>query len=816
MKIILFIFLAYASVNSIKGQIKISGEINDSAGKPFANATVFLNKAKDSSIIKIAVTNKFGIYEFDQIKNGRYFISVTAIGYLKAFSKEFILNASLVNINVTMIPHNRVLDNISINAKKSLIESKVDKIVLNVDALPTSAGSNSLDMLEKLPGVTVNSEGTISLQGKAGVIVLIDGRQTFLSGSNLENLLKSIPSAELDQIEIITNPSAKYDASGNSAIINIKTKKSKSPGFTGYVTSAITSGLYSFKNSFYLVPKFQNSLSFNFNKKKMNFFGTFSPSFIKSRYTEQIITDFNDINIGIKNSSNEFTTAKQGNNNYAIKLGGDYYLNKKNIIGVVFNAFNFLKSFASVTTSDLYNAKGESTSIVNATIDQATKFKNFSSNFNFRHLFDSSGTELVANVDYVVYQNTTHILRESIVYDNNGQIKATGVIRGLLPIHISIYSGKVDYTRTLPKHTRIDAGIKLSYIKNDNLTNYELEDQNNWIPDGRSDHFIYQEKLNAVYINLNRQIKKWKIQGGLRLENTTINGNQITNSFLFKRNFSNLFPSAFVNYSIDKKNQITLQYSRRIVRPSYLDLNPFVYIEDSLSFRQGNPLLLPQFTNNIELKHTFKDRIITTLNYNTTTDVISHILKPVTRINVDTSFITANIPENVAKLKNIGLSVVLPARITKWWNTNLSMNVFNSHYKGLYNNIKIDLSYTSSLFNFINTFSINKKITAELSGVYAGKNINELVVLDPYYYISCGAKAIMLEGRATFGITMRDPFAWQKFSGVINYGTVNVNFYRYSDLRRITLSFLYRYGKKSSQTQRSGNKSVEELSRVVL
>ena len=375
---------------------------------------------------------------------------------------------------------------------------------------------------------------------------------------------------------------------------------------------------------------------------------------------------------------------------------------------------------------------------------------------------------------------------------------------------MDIYSLKSDYVHPFKKGGRLEAGVKSSFVKNDNVVNYTRWADDKWIEDGRSNHFIYDENINAVYLNANTKIKKWSFQGGLRLENTVAKGYQVTNDSTFKRNFTNLFPSAFISYELNKDNQLTLSYSRRINRPNYQDLNPFIYFLDSLSYRKGNPFLLPQFTHNIELSHSFKGKLITTLNYNSTNDVISQILKA----DGDLVYLTS---DNVARFRNIGISITAPVPITKWWTSNTFVNIFNNQYNGVFENQPIDLSYTSFMVNMTNTFTLKQGFTLEMTGFYRARGVNQLNIDEPMYMVSFGGQKTVLKGKGTVRLNLRDPFWLQRYKGRTQYYLIDTKVNNRWDNRQLTASFTYRFGKNGQQNpppRRRNSASQDEQNRV--
>jgi len=790
---------------------KISGIVNDAEGKALAAATVSLLKTADNSLVKVAVTDKAGVYEFINIKEGTYLIAVTSVGYKRSLSKAFEVKSDAQMPIIVLAPNSNGLGNVTVTAKKPFVETKIDKTVVNVDASPTSAGSTALDVLEKSPGIMVDNDGGISVRGKAGVIIMIDGKQTFLSPTDLANMLRNMPASQLDQIEIMTNPSSKYDASCNSGIINIKTKKGRAGGFNGSIMVGATTSIYKPKETLYFIPKTQNSFNFNYRKNKINFFGNYNPNAFRGRNTMEFEGTFLDNSKNIDGYSSNSTQFKFGNNNHTLKLGLDWFANKKNVLGIVVSGFAFNGHPTPTTVADLRDINNVLEQRLQSYTDNDITNKNLTLNFNWKHTLDSTGKELTADVDYVKYDNVSKMLLTTDYYNESLQHTGRTFLRGNLPSDINIYTFRSDYTHPF-KGGRFEAGVKLSYVKNDNLVNYERYKNEVWEKDAiRSNHFIYDENVNAAYVNINKQLGKWSVQGGLRMENTIAHGNQVVTSQKFKRDSVNFFPTAFVSYAADKKNTMTVSYSRRINRPNYQDLNPFVYFLDTLSYRQGNVYLRPQYSHNIELSHSFMGKFITTLNYNTTDDVFSQVIKP-----IDNSKIRFLTVDNVAKLNNMGLSITAPFTLAKWWNTNVFTNIYNNHFEGVLDTFSIDRSFTSFMVNITNNFTISKGFTAEVSGFYRHKSLANLSVMNPIYQISVGLQKQVMQGKGTVRLNVRDPFAWQKFTGYNRYGLIDNTFSNRPDIRQVTATFTWRFGSNNQQNtpRRRAASSQDEQNRA--
>lgn len=809
--LIVFALIGFA----VKAQTKISGVVKDEQGKALAASTVSLIKAKDSSLVKVAVSDQSGTYEFINIKEGNYLLSASSVGYSKTFSSSFDVKGNSISLpDLSLKQTSKDLSNVTITAKKPFVETKLDKTIVNVEASPTSAGATAMDILEKSPGVSVDNDGNISLRGKQGVIVMVDGKPTYLSPNDLANMLKNLPASALDQIEIMTNPSSKYDASGNSGIINIKTKKGKNNGFNGSLQLGASSSIFRQDGETYFMPKTQNSFNFNYRKNKINFFGSYNPNFFRGRGEMNINSKQIDPHDGLlKGYNDQETKFKFGNFNQTLKLGVDWYANKKNVFGVVASGFLFNGHPTPTTIADISDLNHDLEARLITHASNKIRFENFTGNLNWKHSFDSTGKELTADFDYVKYYQLSDQSLSTDIYDGAFQKNGNTELKGHIPSHIDIYSFKTDYTKPFT-NGRLEAGIKTSYVRNDNLVDYQNRyDGGNWLHDNiRSNHFIYEENINAAYVNLNRKLNKWTLQGGLRVENTIAKGNQVTSKTTFSRNITDLFPTAFVSYELNKKNTLSLSYGRRINRPNYRDLNPFIFFLDTLSYRQGNPNLKPQYTNNIELTHALLGKFITTLSYNKTHDVISDVIKPAEGSDGKIKFLT---PDNVAALKNMALSLTIPVKPAKWWNVNVFTTVYNNHYTGVYDTINIDLSFTSFMVNLTNSFTIAKGFTAELSGFYRYKSIEELTQLDPIYQMSIGFQKQVMQGKGALRLNIRDPFAWQAYSGLNQYGYVDMKFKNRFDSRQITASFTLRFGKQTQpqQRRRSGS-SQEEQSRV--
>ena len=812
-KIITLLTLALTTLSLVSlAQVKngkVSGTVIDGNTKTIESATITLLRAKDSSVAKMSVADKTGKYEFDLVSEGKYLVSISAVGHTKGFSETFEItsaNSSVIVKTIELVPQAKAIGGVTVTAKKPLVEQKLDRMVVNVEASVTNVGATAMEVLEKSPGITVDKDGNISLKGKQGVQVYIDGRPSYLAGTDLANYLRNMSASQLDQIEIMTNPPAKYDAAGNSGIINIKTKKTKQFGYSGSISSNWSQGRYA---------KFSESANLNYRKNKVNLFTNVGYSDRKNFQDLDIQRKFIDNNTKIiKSLFDQEGKLRDGGESLNGKLGMDFFATKKTTIGAVVNGFynpGFFNSRSNVAISDP-NKILLSRTLSSASNDR--KWKHLGANFNVRHVFDSTGRELTMDADFLTYNSSNSQDLFNAYYKPDGSpLSKFDTLYGSLPQQIKIYTAKADYTHPLKNNSKFEAGIKTSFVKTDNNAIYDSLNNGVRARDiGRSNHFIYDENVNAAYVNYSRPLsKKISAQFGLRLEHTSAKGNQVTTAVKFNRNYVQLFPTAYLQYTVNEKNSFVLNYGRRIERPDYEDLNPFITFLDKYTFEQGNPNLRPQFAHNIELSHTYKGFLTTTLNYNRTTDIIQDVLEQNTDKNE--SFIKKS---NIASREQFGISINAGGQIKKWWMANLWTNIYKNHYKGIVNGDDISLGATTGQVNLSNQFKFNKGWSAELSGYYQTPMVEGVFRIKGFGKVDMGIAKQILKGKATLRLSGRDIFWSQKISGTSRFSNIDAAFQQRRDSRQVALGLSYRFskGKMGNNQKRKTGGADDEKNRV--
>ena len=796
------------------GSNKIEGNIKDEKGQPIEAVTITLLQAKDSGRLKETVTSKTGHFAFNDVPAGKYLIIASSVGYNQLYSR--VLELAPGRLAQTLPPlvmtgTSTSLHEVAVVGRRPPIEQKPDRTIINVDASPSNTGSTAMDVLEKAPGVTLDKDDNISLKGKQGVQVMIDGKPTYLSAAQLADYLRSLPASAIDQIELMTNPSAKYDAAGNSGIINIKTKKNKLKGFNGNVTLTHTQGVY---------PKPSGSLNLNYRTGPFNFFLNAGYSHWEGFQVLKITRKYldNDAAQTINSIFQQTTVMHFTNPEANVKFGMDYFLNQKTTLGFVVSGFRNKEQDRSGSNIQLMNPNYQIDSLVYSPNTNNTTWKNGSANLNFRHQYDSAGRELSADLDYVRYSSMSDQYFNNLTYSPDNVLLNQSILTGALPSTINIYTFKTDYTRPLAKGYKLETGIKLSYVNTNNTANYyDLVGNKANVDTTKTNAFIYHENVNAAYVNMTKQFGKWTIQAGARLENTNYYGHQlgngltvINNDSSFSRSYTNLFPTLYLTYQANEKNQLTLNYGRRIDRPAYQDLNPFLFFLDEYTYQAGNPYLQPQYTQNVELSHTYNHSLTTTLNYSYTENFFTETFQQSGQATIVRN-------GNIGVRQNAGVSVSYMLPVTKWWTAVLYSDVNYTKFTGMLYGQDLDVQATTALFNVNNQFNLAHGWAGELSGFYRTKGVEGQVVVYPLGQGTAAISKKILKDKASLKLAVRDFLYTNKPHGYIDFQETDATFSNRRDSRQVAMTFTWNFGKPlkgvSGSTKRNGG-AGEEQSRV--
>jgi outer membrane receptor protein involved in Fe transport len=698
-------------------------------------------------------------------------------------------------------PVHKSLKEVIVTGRTPPVERKRDKIIVNVEASVTNTGSTVLEVLERSPGVTVDRSGGITLNGKQGVLVMIDDKPTYLSGDDLNNLLSSMSSTQVSRIELIANPSAKYDAAGGAGIINIKTKKNKNEGFNGSVTTSYGQGVY---------PKNNNSVVLNYRKGKVNSFLNYSFNDVKyltDLYAYRKYYNDSKSNVTAILEQPAYFTGTVINN--TVKTGMDYTISAKTTIGMALTGADIHRSGNNTAHANWLQADGRIDSSILTLSKPENQFQNGAVNLNGKQSL-SKNAELTADLDYLHYhmegkQDFDNRLLEQGGYDE--------VYRNNIPTTIRIFSGKLDANIGLGGDVSLQAGLKTSSSHTDNAATYQNRDNLQWVKDEtRSNHFVYRENIQAMYSSVEGKSGRISYQGGLRYEYTSYTAHQFGNSVQqdssVSRKYGALFPSGYLSYKLDSLNGLTLTIGRRTDRPAFQSLNPFLYIINKYTYETGNPYLLPQYTWNFELSHQYGNLLTTSVSYSRIENYFSQIF-----LSDTSKTILYYTQGNVGQVYNLGVSASLSLSPVKWWSVELTAVFNHKQLRGFNGN-----GYTSEIsqlnVNMNNQFSLGKGYNGELSGFYttrARQDIQEL--LYPAGQVSTGLSKSILKKKGTIKLSYRDIFYTGAMEGLTSFPDATEYFKLKRDSRVLTLAFIYRFG-KSGNTVRHQDGASEEKERV--
>jgi len=782
---------------------KIDLKVTDQQQKPIDGALVQLVKAKDSSMTQYSITDQNGLVELAGVVKGTYLIYIAKTGFENYYAPVFTIDSAHLQINLPdAVLKSKSLNEVTVVAKTPMIQHFADKTVLNVQNSPLTAVGNVFDVIQHSPGVQVDQNDNISLMGKPNVQIMIDGRPIAVSGSDLTNILKSMPAESIDKIEFITNPSAKYDASGTAGIINIILKKDKRIGANATVYAGYAQGIYARTN---------DGFSFNDRTKKFNIFGSYNYSYQGSVNIITFHTNFYNGN-QFQSSTAQYEYLKTPSIDNTARLGADFFASNKTTIGFIadVSVSRFMPS-ESTTTYEYDSLNNEKSYDLTSSNSPSTTY-NYALNLNMKHTFDSTGRELLVNADYATY-NTLGYQSIATNYFNpdNSEIGGTSYLYGYLPSLLNIYSLKADYDGQLGKKGSLGAGIKTSYVNTDNNLNiYDGQNALAPVDTTQSNHFIYSENINAGYVTYNRTMGAYNLQAGMRAEQTITNGDQVTTGQTFSRNFTQLFPNVSLNDSLSPNNQLGLSISRRVDRPTYNQLNPFSLYINPTFYLVGNPYLLPQNAYLMQLSDAIKSSYFFTLTYTRTQYPITTVIEPYT----GKPNIVRQTEENLTSNDNYSFNFTVANQITSWWSTSTSVDAYVSHYVGALANSPLSTDRFLWDANTDNDFTISKQLGFGLGGFYTSGNDLGYLYLKPQEGVRAYIQIKVLKDKGTIKINAYDIFWTNVTNGITSFTGFTESVYVKRDSRTVGASFTYHLGGQSKSSLHSKGGAEDEKNRA--
>lgn len=781
-------------------ECQAAGRVVDPRGQPLESVITHLLTAAGDSLVKSEVTGKEGRYAFTRIAPGQYKVIATLMGYKPVASAPFACTAGPAAVADLVLGEMTVnqLGEVTVTAKMPVIEQQVDRVVVNVENSIAAAGNSALEVLQKLPGVTVHADGSIALQGKRGVTVMLNGKPTYLGSADLVNLLANMPGNQVSKVELMTNPPAKYDAAGNAGIINIISPKKDRQGLNGSYNLGLGYGNY---------HKFNTGVNLYYNTGKVRLSGSYdyaNNKGIRKSALNRVVDETGGSTFFDQRSDG---TQRKGSN--ALATGLDYLINRRNTVGVsVSGLWNDTKNndLSRTFIGDARLAVDSSLRVFNR---ERLGFNNGNVNLNYRLAMDSSRSELSLDLDASRFTSNGDTYLDNFYYaGEDAPSRSPLYLRSLLAARIDIRSAKLDYGRRVGKTVKLETGFKASRVRTDNDFDFDSYEEGNWVPDRlRTNRFVYDENIVAAYVNVNGKLgPKTEVQAGLRAEYTASKGNSVTLNNVVNRSYANFFPSVFIARTLNDHHTLNLSYSRRIDRPSYQDLNPFLYFNDPYSFQQGNPYLTPQFTDNVSVSHTYKDFLTTSAGVSTTRDVITQVTE-----QDDLSKVILITSRNLDARRNYSLSVSAPYEWTSWWNSFVYLQGFYQQYvAGEYLGQSLENGQFSVQLYTSQSFTLAENLSAEINVNYLSPSNMGIFRFRSQGGIDLGIRQKIMAGKGDLKLSFNDVLNTRYTRMRTGYGNMDLTLWSRKETRQVRVHFTYRFGHAKARPPRKADPGNEE------
>ena len=780
----------------------IMGTVTDGENHLISGATAILKKQGTQEINLTTISKDNGIFQFLKLSPGTYTLIISHLSYQTYVANQIVISSSSSKFNLPDIVLKNNFSELKevniVSPQKNYITHQLDRVVINVGSLLSNTGTNALDVLNNAPAVQVTDDA-ISLRGKEGVTVYIDDRPSYLTGKDLLDYLKTLPSGTLDKIEIMTNPPGQYNAEGNAGIINIKTKKGKLKGFNAGLSATYQQGVYAKANS---------NINFNYGFHKINLFGNLGYSLANNYYDVTRNRQFNSVQPYNNLLMSQFNTETSTTISYNYKLGFDYDMDTHNKLGVTIAGIihpyhehgNYSTAFSRLNKVD---------STINTISQLRYITRNNTVNLNFRHQFHKT-QELNINTDYLQYSTDPLQVINSGTYLPGNTLISNYTLNTYNPFKANIFGAKADYADELPSHLKMSIGIQTTYSIRESTGDYLYTINNKTYPsDSLNGSFRYRENINAAYINIQKNTKRFDMQVGLRFEYTHAEAVQqraiLLTATTAEYNYSNLFPTAYISYKLDtaSANILILSIGRRISRPGYGDLNSFVFTFDRYSSNKGNPEIVPAYSNNLDLSFNIQDKITAGITYCTTRNDIAQYYQL-------TGYTLAFVPVNIAKVTAYGAYFNLSLPVTKWWSTNLYSDFTHNQYAGQVWNI----GYLNNTVNTITVsgsqqFKLQHGWSMEVNGSYHNKLTYGQGIYLPMWLLNASVQKTVLKNKGAITLIARDIFNSRTLRRKIEYQYASLASSNHSDNQTIGLTLTYKFGAQASARQHHNSIETE-------
>lgn len=777
----------------------VTGRILDQDNKPLEFVVVTLLKAEDSTLVKGSVTDAEGKFSLENIAPGKFLLTASFTGFTKTWHGPFEVAGSSVAIPDIQLTPAKEMETVTIAAARPLFTQRPGKLIMNVENSPVRITGTAWDLISKAPGVVVDPNNNITLRGKSGVRVFVDGKPTYLAGDQLKNYLDQISAADVISVEIISNPSAKYDAEGSGGILNIITRKGSRMGFNGTVRAGYGQSLY---------PKYEAGLTMNYAREKTNFYFKYD-FFNQKHFTKSYITRNVPYN-GVTTNFNQHSNMVMDPLGHRARIGMDVYGKNNMTWGVRFDGGLSSSTFSTTNSTVISSDASDTTSTLNQVNYNKELFRNGGANIYLKQPLDTNGKEISASVDYILYDTESNADFDLNYSDNFGNVTAGPEYQRSKSVSgITILVGQVDYTHPFGKKYRVETGIKSSYVETDNDLAFDLlnNSSGNWENDTtRSNRFIYKEQINALYATGSADYGKWQVEIGLRAEQTVSDGNSPTTGQQLKRDYIKLFPSIFVLQKINDKHSLNYSYSRRINRPDYGNLNPFVFYLDKYTYEVGNPFLQPEIADNADITYSFMDAVFFSVSGSRTKYAMTDVTK-----QIDSTGSTFKTTENLNTVENLSFGLSSPVPVAKWLMMETEFNVvYNRFASELYGTM---IDNRNWMFNGSAnlTFMLKGGWKAQAWGWYRSPATYGIFRSKSMGGVGASLSKNFLENKLQLSLTVTDIFRTNGMRASINFQNQDVYMEWTPDSRRVYLRVRYSFGNTKAARRDAAKSGADEL-----
>jgi outer membrane receptor protein involved in Fe transport len=781
-----------ALASAAHAQSPVSGSVQDGTGRGLPFATAVLLHLPDSAVTISQTTTEQGTFRFEGVAAGRYCLRALALGYVQGRVVVVVDSRAVQVPALRLVATTRTLGEVVVQGRPPLLEQHADRTVVNMDRLNT-AGDNALEALKKIPGITLDREEHLQYRGSSSVLVLIDGKPSYLTGEALSQYLKSIPAAQLSQVELLPNPPASLDAAGTAGVLNIRTRRSALPGLTGTVTGTASKTRY---------DRASASTNLAYNVGKVRSFaraGVGYSDFYNALSITRLIRD---------------TTFTQHNywhpltRSVSYAAGADVPLTKRQTLGGQvrgsYGTSDTQVSSESVTTAP----DGQPTGRLAMSNPRTNFSRDVALNLNYRLALDTLGRELTADADLVRGASAGH---QDFLPLTAPPVGAPGALQGQQRSQqasdVTIHALKVDYVHPLPGHWRAEAGAKASLVTTRSSIAFEhLAGATEWQLDStRTNQFRYDERITAGYVTLSTTWNKLELKGGLRGEHTHSVGASPTTGQRVARDYFQLFPTAFASYQFSPHDQLSLSAGRRISRPSYQSLNPFLTYTDAYTVMQGNPFLAPSLARSVEFNYLHRGFQVLALSYLLETNVVNEVAT-----QNDQTKVTTTRPMNLDQAVTLTLSSGGHTDLTKGWGMDNQVQVAYGEVRAQVADQLVLLRQWGTTASSNHTFRLPRQYQLLLGGEYSGPSVNGLFTLRAGGSINLGVRKQLWQEKAVLSLKISDLFYTDGWFSALHYQNINTDWVNRYDSRRLTVSFTYKLGGGKTHTARTSSSADEE------